>query len=70
MTWRFTPHSAKGELVLNELYVDADVAEAINRGEAVATVRPYAHRSYEGEEARARMEDLPDSGQPPQPAPE
>jgi hypothetical protein len=55
VTWRFETYSATGGRVLNEVDVDADVAEALDRGEAVTTFRPHAHRRFEGEEAEERI---------------
>ena len=55
VTWRYESYSATGERVLNEVDIDAEVAGALDRGEAVTTVRPYAHRRFEGEEAEERI---------------
>lgn len=53
-TWRFESLSATGGRMLNEVDVDADVAEALDRGEPVI-LRGYAYRRFEGEEAEERI---------------
>jgi hypothetical protein len=55
-TWRYTTYSAAGETVLNQVDVDADVADALDRGDEVLTFRAHDHRRFEGEEARERLE--------------
>jgi hypothetical protein len=42
--------------VLNQVDVDADVADALDRGDEVLTFRAHDHRRFEGEEAGERLE--------------
>jgi hypothetical protein len=60
VTWWYETYSATGGRVLNEVDMPAEVAEAIDRGEAAPTFRPLAHRRFEGEEAQARIQALLD----------
>ena len=56
VTWWYITHQLEGGPVLNEVDMPAEVAGAIDRGEALPTFRPLEHRRFVGEEAQARIQ--------------